>query len=103
MGPKVAQRRVVAPSGLWGLRLGKKVDEPETQGVAILKILGKSPAGEAGLMAGDVLSTIDGRWITSIADVYHAAANVTPGREVTTVIKRDGKELTLTIKPADGI
>jgi hypothetical protein len=103
MGPKVAQRRVVAPSGLWGLRLGKEVDEPETQGVAILKILGKSPAGEAGLMAGDVLSTIDGRWITSIADVYHAAANVTPGREVTTVIKRDGKELTLTIKPADGI
>ena len=59
------------------------VDGPETQGVAIQKILGGSPAGEAGLKAGDVLSTIDGRWITSIADVYHAAAKVTPGREVT--------------------
>ncbi len=103
MGPKVAQRRVLAPSGLWGLQLGEPVDGPDTQGVAIQKILGGSPAGNAGLTAGDVLSTIDGRWITSVADVYHAAAKVTPGQEVTVVIRRGGKELTLTIKPADGI
>ena len=57
----------------------------------------------AGLKAGDVLGTIDGRWITSIADVYHAAAKAAPGAVVTVVITRDGKELTLTIKPADGI
>ena len=32
MGPKVAQRRVVAPSGLWGSAAGQgKVDEPETR------------------------------------------------------------------------
>ena len=43
----------------------------------ILKVLDGSPASRAGLTAGDVLCTIDGRWITSIADVYHAAAKVT--------------------------
>jgi hypothetical protein len=86
MGPKVAQRRVVAPSGLWGLRLGEKVEGGQSQGAA-----------------GDVLTTIDGRWVTSVADAYHAAAKVPPGQQVAIVIMRDGKELTLSIKPANGI
>jgi S1-C subfamily serine protease len=103
MGPKVAQRHVVAPSGLWGLRLGEIVEGLDTQGAAIQKVLEGSPASQAGLKEGDVLCSIDGRWITSIADVYHAAAKVTLGRDVTIVIRRDGKELTLSIKPADGI
>ena len=60
------------------------------------------PAGP-GSSAGDVLITVDGRWITSIADVYHAAAKVAPGREIPVVISRDGKELSLSITPADGI
>jgi hypothetical protein len=103
MGPKVAQRRVVAPSGLWGLRLGAMTDGLQTQGVPIEKVLDGSAASGAGLKSGDVLCSIDGRWITSVADVYHAAARVTPQRAVTIVITRDGKELTLTIEPADGI
>jgi hypothetical protein len=102
-GPKVAQRRVLAPSGLWGLKLGEPAKTSDTQGAAILKILEGSPAGKAGLKPGDVLLSIDGRWITCVADVYHAAAKVPLGQQVTIVIKRDGKELTLSIKPADGI
>ena len=103
LGPKVAQRRVVAPSGLWGVRLGQPLDGPDGQGVAIKEVLDGSPAGVAGLKAGDVLGTIDGRWITSIADVYHAAAKAAPGAVVTVVITRNGNEVTLTIKPAEGI
>ena len=103
MAPKVAERRVLAPSGLWGLRLGTAVGGLESQGVPIDKVLGGSPASLAGLKVGDVLCTIDGRWITSIADVYHAAAKVIPGRKIPILIKRDGKELTLSITPADGI
>ena len=34
MGPKVAQRRVLAPSGLWGLRLGEPAGGLDDQGVA---------------------------------------------------------------------
>jgi PDZ domain/Aspartyl protease len=103
MGPKVAQRRVLAPSGLWGLRLGEEAEGGQSQGATVLKVLEGSPAAGAGLRAGDVLTMIDGRWVTSVADAYHAAAKVPLGQQVTTVIKRDGKELTLSIKPADGI
>jgi hypothetical protein len=102
-GPKVAQRRVLAPSGLWGLKLGEPAKTSDTQGAAILKILDGSPAVQAGLKAGDVLLSIDGRWIACVADVYHAAAKVPLGQQVTIVIMRDGKELTLSIKPADGL
>jgi hypothetical protein len=103
MGPKVAQRHVVAPSGLWGMRLIEVSEGPQTQVAAIAKILDGSAASRAGLKVGDVLFSIDGRWIASIADVYQAAAKVTLGREVPIVIKRDAKEITLSIKPADGI
>ena len=40
----------------------------------IKQVLAGSPAEKAGFKAGDLLGTIDGRWITSTADVYHAAA-----------------------------
>ena len=79
MGPKVAERRVLAPAGLWGLRLGEPTGGLDTHGVPIVTILDGSPASVAGLRSGDVLCTIDDRWITSIADVYQAAAKVTAG------------------------
>ena len=79
MGPKVASRRVLAPSGIWGLRPGAPAGGLDSTGVPILKVLDGSPASRAGLGAGDVLVTIDGRWITSIPDLYDAAAKVAPG------------------------
>jgi hypothetical protein len=102
MGPKVASRRVLAPSGIWGLRPGEPAGGLNLTGVPILKVLDGSPARRAGIVAGDVLVTIDGRWIASIADVYDAAAKVASGREVAVVVNRDGKEVTLSITPADG-
>jgi S1-C subfamily serine protease len=38
-----------------------------------------------------------------VADVYAAVADVQPGRDVSVVILRDGKEQTLTVKPVEGI
>jgi membrane-associated protease RseP (regulator of RpoE activity) len=102
MGPKVASRRVLAPSGIWGLRPGAPIAGLDSTGVPILKVLDGSPASRAGLIAGDLLVTVDGRWITSIADVYDAAAKVAPGSEVAIVVSRDGKEVTLSITPSDG-
>ena len=102
MRPKVAERRILAPSGLWGLRVGEAAHGLDSQGVPIVKVLDGSPASTAGLKSGDLLCTVDGRWITSIADVYHAAAKVTPGRKINVLINRDGKELTLSITPSDG-
>jgi membrane-associated protease RseP (regulator of RpoE activity) len=102
MGPKVTRRRVLAPLGIWGLRLGEPTGVLDSPGVVIAAVEGGSPAQRAGLKPGDVLTSLDGRWTTSIADVFHAAADVEPGRATAVVILRDGKEQTLTITPADG-
>ncbi|WP_165074769.1 PDZ domain-containing protein [Paludisphaera rhizosphaerae] len=99
-GPKVAKRRVLAPAGLWGLRLGKA--EPGGKGVRVESVVPDSPAAQAGLIAGDVLASLDERWTTSPDDVYAAAATVEPGRPAAVVVERDGQSLTFTVRPADG-
>lgn len=102
LGPKIARERVLAPAGIYGMRLGEAVGGLDSPGIVIATVLVGSPAERAGLRAGDVLVALDGRWTTSLADVFHAAAAAEPGREATVVISRDGKEQTLTICPADG-
>jgi membrane-associated protease RseP (regulator of RpoE activity) len=102
MGPRVTRRRVLAPLGVWGMRLGEPTGTLDSPGVAIAAVDDGSPAHRAGLRPGDVLTSLDGRWTTSIADVFHAAADAEPGREAAVVILRDGKELTLTVTPAEG-
>ena len=100
-GPKVARKRVLAPSGLWGLTLGDPVDNG--LGVAIKTVRPGSPAEQAGLKAGDVLTTLDGRWTSNTADAYLAANGATPGQAVEAVVSRDGKELKVQVKPVGGI
>jgi PDZ domain/Aspartyl protease len=102
-GPKTIRRRVLAPRAFWGLRLVKSAGNINSAGVLIVEVLPGSPAALASLKPGDVLTTLDNRWTTSVADAYVAAAAVEPGREVRVVILRDGKEQTLLVRPADGI
>jgi hypothetical protein len=102
LGPKVARRRVVAPLGLWGIRLGEPTGGLDSPGVPITEVYRGSAAARAGLRPHDVLITLDGRWTTSIVDVFRAAADIRPGREATVVIQRDGKDQVLTLRPSDG-
>jgi membrane-associated protease RseP (regulator of RpoE activity) len=103
MGAKTPRRRVLAPTGLWGLRLGAPVGGVESPGVPVADVMPGSPAAAAGLKPGDVLTTLNGYWTVSAVDVYTAAADAEPGRDVPVVILRDGKEQTLTVKPVEGI
>jgi PDZ domain-containing protein/aspartyl protease len=102
-GPKTIRRRVLAPGGFWGLRLARPAGNINSAGVPIVEVLPGSPAALASLKPGDVLTTLDNRWTTSVADAYAAAAAVEPGREIQVVILRNGKEQTLMVRPADGI
>jgi PDZ domain/Aspartyl protease len=102
LGPKVARQRVLAPTGIYGMRLGEPASGVDSPGIRIAEVLAGSPAERAGLRAGDVLVALDGRWTTSVADVFQAAAAAVPGRETTAVVCRNGKEQPLTIRPADG-
>jgi hypothetical protein len=103
MGPKVARRKVLSPSALWGLRLGKPVRGIDSPGVPVAMVFDHSPADRAGLKPGDVLVALNGRWTVSVADVFRAAADVQPGHDADVVILRDGKERTLKIHPVDGV
>src|SRR5260370_33435505 len=98
---KPASERV-APSALWGFTVARKNDD-EQSGVAIQDVLPESAAARAGLLKGDRLLSLDGRWTDSVADCYRAARYVKPGMEVRIVIERQGKEMELTAKPSPGL
>ncbi len=102
MGPKVAKHRVLTPLGLWGIRLGTPTGGIDAPGVPIAAVVAGSPAAKGGLKAGDVITTLDGRWTASVEDVYAAAADAEPGRAADVVILREGKEMTVSVTPAEG-
>jgi hypothetical protein len=102
-GPKTARHRTLAPGALWGLSVGEPEGGLDNPGVPIRAVLLESPAAAAGLKPGDLLTTLDGRWTASVADTYAAAEGIVPGQVVSVVVFRDGKELTLTVRPAMGL
>lgn len=94
--------KMLAPAAQWGMVAEKAADD-EDAGVTIKEVLAGSPAAAAELKAGDRLLTLDGRWTDTLVDLYKAAGYVKPGATVAVVVKRDGKEITLRVKPASGL
>ena len=94
--------RVAAPAGLWGLAV-TKASSDDAAGVNVQDVLAGGAAASAGLKPGDRLLTLDGRWTDSVADTFSAAGFAKPGRAVAIVIKRDGKEVKLTVTPRTGL
>ena len=93
---------VVAPAAVWGFAVGKSKDD-EAAGVVVTEVLEGSAAATGGLRIGDRLLTLDSRWTDSVSDAFVAASGVKPGKAVTLVVKRDGKEMKLTVTPAKGL
>ena len=102
-GPKVAKRQILAPGALFGLDVGHPVGGLESSGVPIKAVSEGSAADAAGLKAGDILTGLDGRWTTTISDVFAAAAWVSPGKPVDVTVLRDGKPLSLKVTPREGL
>jgi membrane-associated protease RseP (regulator of RpoE activity) len=96
------QKKVLAPAAQWGFSVTKDVKD-EDAGVVVKTVLPQSPAAKAGLMAGDRLMTLDGRWTDSVADCYLAASFVRPGMEARLLILRDGKEIELKVRVLAGL
>lgn len=103
-GPKVARRRMLAPRALFGLSVSEPAAASPSAGVGVTidAVAPGSPSALAGLKPGDLLTTLDGRWTTSTADAYSTASSTPAGLPVLAVVLRDGKELTLTVTPAEG-
>ena len=66
-------------------------------------VIGRRLADLLGLKVGDRLLTLDGRWTDTIGDTFVAASSAKPGKAVALVVKRDGKEVKLTVTPGKGL
>jgi hypothetical protein len=93
--------QVLAPAGQWGFKPTKAAGDEEP-GVTIKHVVPESAAALAGLKAGDRLLSLDDRWTDSVEECFRAADHVKPGTAARVVVKRHGKEVQLTIKPAVG-
>jgi hypothetical protein len=97
-----SERKVVGPAGVWGFSVEKGKDDAEP-GVTVKAVVPGGPAAKAGLRAGDRLLTLDDRWTDSVVDCYRAAGHVRPGTAAKLVVKRDGKEMELTVTVQSGL
>lgn len=94
--------RLLDPAGIWGISVSKDSDD-EDAGVNVTEVQASTAAAEAGMLQGDRLLTIDGRWTDSVPDCYLATSFVKPGSTVPVVVKRDGKEKKLMVTPRAGM
>jgi len=78
----------------------------DKHGVLISGVLENSPADKAGFKAGDLLlrlagTPVDVRFDEQMQDLMWRLAGLPIGQQVTAVVKRDGKELTLHAVPVE--
>lgn len=70
----------------------KELEISETSGLYVGTVAAKGAAEEAGIKEGDVITKLDGRVITSSADLQERIYRLRPGDKVKLTYKRDGKE-----------
>ena len=80
-----------------GVRVAQTVPgDNGSQGAVIADVEDGSPAADAGLQAGDVVTAVDGDQVTNGADLTSIIRSHDPGDEVTLTIQRDGDEQQVT-------
>lgn len=84
-----------------GMRLGVVLsgDDPEKSGVHVDRVVPDSPADHAGLEPGDTIISLDGTQVSSARDIRDFLNNLEDTREIEMQIERDGKPITLKVKP----
>lgn len=102
-GPKVRKTIVLAPTALWGLELAEPNEGLASRGVPIREVRRGSAADSAGMKAGDLLVSIDGRWTTNLNDAYEAAQTIKPDQTIQVVILREGVTMSLSVTPREGL
>lgn len=67
------------------------------KGVYVFQVGLDSPAGRAGFQRGDILLSIDGKEVNSVADVRNEVAAHKVGDKVKVLLDRDGKQETIEV------
>ena len=66
-------------------------------GVLVTSVSEDSPAAEAGLTAGDVITTIYGRAVDDVGDVQRRVLRADPGEVITLGVVRHKEEITVQV------
>jgi len=83
----------------YGAYFGSIPDFGELErGVKFADVREGGPAAQAGLRAGDILMTFDGKEVRSLYDFTYYLREHKPGDEVPVLVVRDGQELRVTVK-----
>lgn len=74
---------------------------PEVNGVLVMRVLPNSPAAEAGLRRGDVITEIDGNAITTAEQLQMTVDRSQIDRPLQLVVIRNGDTQTISVRPGD--
>ncbi len=69
----------------------------------VKSVLSDGPAGKSGLKAGDRITHVQGRSVTSVEDVQKFALKLAPGDEVKLTVKRGKETMDVTFKTGEGL
>ncbi len=73
----------------------------DTKGVEVAQVVGNSPADDAGLQTGDVITKVDGTDVTSPAQLVTVITGHKSGDKVTITYTRDGQTKTADVTLGD--
>lgn len=72
-----------------------------TKGVLVDEVVDGLPADRAGLKRGDIITTLDGKPVTTPNELRLAVSHITPGATLKVGAFRDGKPLSIEMKVGD--
>jgi S1-C subfamily serine protease len=76
--------------------LAKQFDLADSNGALVTSVAPGSAAEKAGVKVGDVITSFNGKEIEGVRELRNRVGDVAPGAKAKLVVKREGKELTLT-------
>lgn len=82
-------------------QIQKALNLESTKGALVVDVPAGQPAAKAGILAGDVIIAVGDKKVESANDLTNVIASLKPEKEVPVTIVRNGKKMTLMLKPAD--
>jgi serine protease DegQ len=68
-----------------------------TDGTLIAGVIHDSPAEQAGIRPGDILTAIEGKHVTDSSSMLHLIAALQPGKRAAVTVMRNGKALQISV------
>lgn len=74
---------------------------PEAAGALVADVAPRSPAAQAGLKEGDIVTEFNGKKVSDSRQLRLVGSDTAPGVQVPVKVLRDGKELSMTLRLGD--